>query len=302
MPALLYQEEVENLNKFYGYVSEIGAPVYKAHTGQVYNIGNVRMEVVSSMDDSFFVPVRDTNPCSTVTMMYIAGQKILWCGDTAFKPNKLGLRWGNYLKCDILQVPHHGFNGGEIYEYNFIDPTVCLCPCFERETFETMNIYKDYNRHLMFNMNVQEYLSGGCGDIILPLPYTPKSNGKKILFDRAYEVQKGLGAKSWFFSDLTPETAEFTLVNPTAYAQDVYIDLFFEESTDYVDSIKLTIPGRTVKKYNITDSKDVDPDALFFNRRALAKVGIPEGKVFTAHFRSKYPIVIKGANKPEYCW
>ena len=56
--------------------------------------------------------------------------------------------------------------------------------------------------------------------------------------------------------------------------------------------------GRSVTKCNIVDLTAVDGDALFFNRRALSKVGLPEGKKFAAHFKCKYPMVIKGPNKP----
>lgn len=300
MPCLMDYAEIEHIQRFEKYVAETGAKIYKAHTGQVYEIGNARMEILSSPDDTFFAPVKDFNPFSLIIKMQIEGQTILWGTDAHFNVAKLGERYGDYLKSDILQVPHHGFGGGRILEYGLIDPSVCLCACFEREAYETMNIYMEHNRFLLFDLNVDEFYTGGTGDITLQLPCRPRPNGRKLYMDRIFEVQKGLGAKSWYFMDLTPETAVFTILNPTAYPIHIYVDLFFDEASDYVDSIKLVVPGRTAKRCNITDTSAVDPDALFFNRRSLAKIGVAPGKPFTAHFRAKYPVVIKGPKAPEY--
>jgi len=304
VPWLDKDGEAEHMQLFYKYEAETGAKVYKAHTGQIYNVGNARFEVLSSFDDCFFAPVNDVNPISLILKMTLEGQTVLWSADAYYKPNKLAARYGEYLKCDMLQVPHHGFGGGEsdIEEFKLIDPKVCLYPCEERNTYECIDIYFKWNQFLFYDMNVDEVITCSNGNIVLPMPYTPCSNSRKLYLDKIYETQKSIGAKSWYFMELTPETADFTIINATPYPIEVYIDLFFDEPTDLVKDIKIMPKGRSVTKINITDLNAVDGNALFFNRRALSKVGIPEGKKFAAHFKCKYPLVIKGRNKPEYSW
>ena len=57
---------------------------------------------------------------------------MLWTNDAAFSHAKLPERYGEYLKADILQIPHHGFQSGsaeaEISGYDLIRPRVCLLP------------------------------------------------------------------------------------------------------------------------------------------------------------------------------
>jgi len=300
VPEMARDDDVRFIKKMQACIAETGADVYKAHTGQVYEIGDVRMEVLSSPDDVFIVPVTNTNPFSLVIRMSIAGQTILWCADSSFGSTKIAERYGTYLKADILQVPHHGFGGGTERGYALIDPVTCFASSFERDYFETMNIYMPHNRFLLYNLHVEEFFCGGRGDITVELPYTPRPNGRKLYLDRIDEVQRGIGAKSWFFTDITAESCVFSIVNATATSITVYADLIFEESKDYVDSIKIIAPPRTVRKYRLNDPADADPDALFFNRVSLAKKGIPEGSTFTVRLRAQYPVVITGPHAPAY--
>ena len=39
--------------------------------------------------------------------------------------------YGEALQSDIMQLAHHGFNGGVLEMYQLVDPKICLWPCDE---------------------------------------------------------------------------------------------------------------------------------------------------------------------------
>jgi len=300
IPRLLLKEEIPNIRLFEECVRESGAQVYKTHTGQIYRVGGVRMEILSSPDDTYFPPINDLNHLSLVIRMEIEGQIILWGGDAFFPVAKLAERFGSYLKSDILQVPHHGFVGGREQEYALINPRICLYASFDYDCFENFNIYMPHNRFLFFDLNVEDLFVGGSGDIVLPLPCEPRPNGRKLYLDQIKETQDGLGARSWCFMDVTADTCTFSVLNLTAYKIDVWADLFFENSADTVVSVKIAAPGRSVKKFTLTNPEEADPEAKYYHPHSLAKKGIPEGSTFAVRFRSRYPVVIRGDKAPDY--
>lgn len=192
IPALQKCEESIYLQKMYVAVEQTGASVYRAHTGQVYKIGNARLEILSSPDNTMEPQVKDFNQISLVIRMEIEGQTILWSGDAYFGKARLARRYGNYLKSDIFQIPHHGFQGGDEKVYDLISPSVCLICGFDRVWLGTdFHFYElSYNQHLIYNMDIQEYLAGGSGDITLTLPYKPRTNGKVELIERIAKWRK----------------------------------------------------------------------------------------------------------------
>lgn len=298
--ALKNGKEMVNIPRFNEAAERSGAPIYTAHTGQVYTFGDTKLEILSSPDDTFCTPIDDFNTISLIIKVTIAGQTIMMTADGYFENANLAKRWGTYLKSDILQVPHHGFCGGRIEEYDLIDPAVCMVPVSANDCFVKFNIYEDYNKHLIYNLNVQEYIVGNGKNVTLPLPYTPKANGRKIMLDMVDSYQKSIGAKSWFFEGLTSADCDFTFINASARDTTVFADLLFEDFANTVWSIKIAIPSMRVSKRNILNCEDVDDNALFYNKRPLKKMGVPDGVKFTVHFTSDKPVVIKGKTEPVY--
>lgn len=193
LPALTKYEEAKYLQRMYEAVVKTGASVYRAHTGQIYQIGNAKLEILSSPDNTMYPPIKDLNQVSLVIRMEIEGQIILWGGDAYFEKARLDERYGTYLKADIFQIPHHGFQGGHEKTYDFISPAVCLICGFDRVWLGTkFHFYElSYNQHLIYNMDVLEYLMGGHGDITLELPYMPQENKKDQLISLISELREG---------------------------------------------------------------------------------------------------------------
>ena len=192
MPELTMHEEIKYLQKMYKVVERTGASVYRAHTGQVYQVGNAKMEILSSPDNTLMPPVKDFNQVSLVIRMEIEGQVILWSGDSYFEYTKMDERYGTYLKSDIFQIPHHGFPGGDIKTYDFIRPDVCLICGLDWVWLGTkFKFYElECNQHLIYNMDVKEYLMGGDGDITLALPYTPEKDRKEELLKKIAKLRR----------------------------------------------------------------------------------------------------------------
>ena len=298
--ALNTDDEIIHLPRFYEAVEKLGAPVYRVHTGQVFDIANAHMEVLASPDDTFTNPLICFNKTSLVIKMTIDGQTILWTGDSNFVEAKLGQRWGKYLKADIFQIPHHGFNGGRIMEFDLIDPVTVLAPVEAPDCFETIDYYYDFNYHLMMEMRVEEFYTGSCGNITFKLPHTPSPNAKKMLLDKIEYHRKSLGLKTWLFEGVTTEDCTFTFINTAGRAR-VFANLIFEDSKKNVQKIKIEVPGGCVCHKNILDPNDADGDALFFNRASLKIKGVEPGSRFAVKFKSSLPIVIKWKNSPDYC-
>ncbi len=166
------REERDGLIRFEASVRSSCVTVYRAHSGQIFEFGDTRLEVLSSPDDTFYVPVEDLNPLSLVFRMVIEGQIILWCADTYFESAKLAERWGEYLKADILQVPHHGFCGGDERTYDIINPHTCVVSV-EEQTHAEINIHREHNKHLIYNLNVKDYYVSTEGNLTLTLPHLP---------------------------------------------------------------------------------------------------------------------------------
>lgn len=294
-------KEIPFLERLETAVAQTGAAVIRPHSGQVYEIANARMEILSCADDTYNFP-SDANSTSLMLKMFIEGQSILFCADGYFKESLLPERYGSYLKSDILQIPHHGFCGGTAEGYCLIDPKVCLAPVLEDDALAYINIYMDHNRALIYDLDVQEFLTGGRGNVVLQLPYTPRPNGRKLMLDRIDEIQRSIGAKSWFFGEMKWDDCKFTFVNTTARKATIYAHLYFEQSSDIVLSIKITAGGRKFTRIDFDNPEDIESDALFFNRNSLAKKGVDREKDFVVHFISDVPVVIMGSKKPEYVY
>ena len=300
-PRLQEKEEAEALQRLEVCVAECGAPVIRPHTGQVYQFGNVRMEVLSSLDDTCHPPC-GVNAISLVLRMQLEGQQILFCADSELSQAALAERYGSYLKSDILQVTHHGFNGGTVEAYSLIDPEVCLVPVDENLFYGYMCCYKAENQALIYGLDVKEILTGSHGDIVLTLPYKAKPNGRTMLLETAKDWQKKLGARSWVFGDMTWETCRFSILNTSCFEGSVKATLYFEERADRIRAIEIKVPGYTVKKVDFTEEGSINGDSEFFNRESLSKMGIPYGKTFAVHFLTDRPLVIWGDKAPVYVY
>lgn len=128
-------------------------PVYKPLTGQVYTFGKTTVEILYTMSD--FMPNTiayesdgkggDYNVMSTVCIIDIDStqdlkDRMFVMGDTTTVAcNEMCYRYGDAMKCDFVQVSHHGLaplptgancrrHCATVEIYQLIDPSIALWP------------------------------------------------------------------------------------------------------------------------------------------------------------------------------
>ncbi len=295
------EKEGPHIGRFFDKVKESGAPVYRAHTGEVFTIAGARFEVLSSPDDSLKSRVTDINTLSLVLKILYMGQTILITGDNFFHYAHLAERFGTYLKSDILQVPHHMFVGGSIEGYRLIDPETVLIPCEDEYVFSVFSTRakatKDPSEYLLRDLHVKDCFTGARGNIVLPLPYTPRENGRALLLADLEKGDRSIGAKDWFFADVTPENCRFTVVNTSWETARLRVDILSEAGSVSVHDFKeLTLPKSCYKVFTLTDPEGYDPDA----RGGEIEKYFKSGERYVIRFRCYTPMIVKGPNEPIY--
>ena len=286
-------------------IAKTEAKTYSPHTGQHYNIGDASIDVLASIDDTIHRSP-NINATSLVLRMELGGQVILWGADATFSEISLPEKYGDFLKSDILQIPHHGFQSGtaeaEIKGYKIIAPSVCLLPVSDFNAFTVMGTYREATRFLMTDAGVDEIISGDLTRT-LTLPYKADSEAKNVLRRKYLRGRANAGSTTWVFTNLSTaneEDFEFTLLNMTSYAAKVEIELFFENSSYDLRYIETEAPRISIKTLSIIGS-EVDGDARYFNWMSLKELGVPENESFAVRFIADKPIVVSHKNHaPAY--
>lgn len=127
-------------NDFANLSSTLGnVPKYIVHTGMKFYIRNACVEIIYTQEDLYPTKLYFFNDCTMVSTVTIAGQKITYLGDVRYEgSDRMSDRYKDYLKCDIVQVSHHGFDGGTVELYKLLNPETCLWPT-SKENFVKMS-------------------------------------------------------------------------------------------------------------------------------------------------------------------
>ncbi len=299
------KDNVDFMTRLYKYAEESGADVYCPHSGQSYQIGNAFCEILSSPDDTLRYPTIDGNPLSLIIKMTVEGQTIIWFTDGYFEPAKLVERYGSYLKSDIMQLPHHGFVGGTVEGYNAVDPKVCFASTFDCDMLAKMNIHKEDNRHLLNNLNVEEFLCGrkySNENITITLPYEPSKNGRKKLDEAIKDGLGSLGARVWYFDGLEVDDDKdciINIINPASGSRTVYIDLIFDNGADYIEEIKVEVSSYQRKSFNLSRLNLDENNPVHFERVNKKHTEIKKGVKFCAKVCCLTPIVVTSDSGKE---
>ena len=158
---------------FYDAVKASGVPVIKLHTGQHFYVRNLEFEVLCTHEDVWPASCRDYNNSSTVLMMTAENTKVLFPGDASNESSRiLEERYADYLKCDIVQLSHHGHNGTSAQFYRYADAKVVLCPNTQIKIDEEFPRF-EANR-VAYDIADEFYVSAN-GTVKLTLPYVAGS-------------------------------------------------------------------------------------------------------------------------------
>lgn len=285
-----------NIPRMHSAIQASGAPVYMAHTGQRYRIGDAYCEIFASMDDTTHRS-KKINALSLAIRMELGGQVIFWGTDVSFDFARLPERYGEDLKADILQIPHHGFQCGdadaEIRGYELVRPRVCFLPVSDFNAFTAFCIHKNGTYHIMRNVGVEEILTGETQKTIA-LPYTAEPRAKELLARSCIRGMDNCGARTWIFTGLStdrPEDFVFTLLNTTHAIVPVKAELFFEEKANAVRDIRIELNPLCFKTLSVIGD-EVKTEESYVKTMSLKTRGIPQGVPFAIRFISHVPVVI----------
>lgn len=150
-----------------------GAEVIKVHPGQVFYIRDAVMEILYTLDLLEPEGLTNFNNSSIVTTVTLGGQKLLQTGDCGVEASSILVRsYTDALRCESVQVSHHGYAGGTEELYRAADPLYVLWPSGST----TFNNYKNAsNNTWLLQESRMQQLWVARGDIVtLPLPIETK--------------------------------------------------------------------------------------------------------------------------------
>lgn len=284
------------LRRFYEKVAQLGVPVYTPHAGQHYKLGDAMVQFFSAMDDTVHRS-QNINASSLMFTIDIAGQRIFFGGDGSFDDSLLAQRFGNELKSDILQFPHHGFGcgavDGQISALRLIAPSVCVLPVEKDLAYRTFTTYREGTNYMMTRLGIKE-LRTGEAEHTLELPYHPNPDGVLALQQNYQRGRDDAGARAWIFSDLNagkPEDFWFSVLNTTYLPANITAELYFENMEKKI--LRVSFPGPRLGVYRlhcllpIREGLTEADIPAFLNQR-----DIPQNTPFAVRFLSDLPIVI----------
>ena len=158
------------------------------HSGQRFYVRNLEFVVLCTHEDVFPNSFRDFNNTSTALMMSADGSKVLLPGDCSIESDKVIVRrFGDYLKCDVVQVSHHGHTGTSPEFYRLADAE-CALFAVTQIKFDEELPRQEANRTTIALAKEYHIASNGTAEI--PLPY--KFGQTKVYPDEIFENFNGI--------------------------------------------------------------------------------------------------------------
>lgn len=164
-------KDIEETNIFYDIIDKYytDIPKVKTHTGQKFNVRNLSFDVLYTHEDLYPHRVINFNDTSTILMMTAytndnpQGKKALWLGDMSDDTSNVMLPMysDDIIKCDIVQVAHHGFNGALTEIYEKADAKTIFWPTADYR-FDS-NIWRPANSYLLTPNTGRDHLISGYG-------------------------------------------------------------------------------------------------------------------------------------------
>ncbi len=162
--------------------------IITVHTGDRYYLADLCIEVLCTHEDVYPNSLKNYNDSSSVILLHSNNNKILIPGDAGAEVEKvLSERYGEYLKCDILQVAHHGHFGCSEKFYKTVNAPVVLFPTTRIKYDEEFEHY-EANR-VAVKLAKEVYISSD-GTVGFPVPYKP--GNAEIFPDETFEDFSGI--------------------------------------------------------------------------------------------------------------
>lgn len=156
--------------------------------GNRFYVGDVEFVVLCSHEDVFPNSLANFNDSSVSLMATAGGSRIFFPGDSAAECDKILLRrYGDWLKCDVVQISHHGHFGLSPELYRLARADCALFPVTQIKFDEDYPI-REANRAAA--ELAKEYYIASNGTVEIPLPY--RFGRTKVYPDETFEDFNGI--------------------------------------------------------------------------------------------------------------
>lgn len=163
---------------------------YKLHSGQHFYINELEFYVLATHEDVYPNSMSNFNDTSTALMMTYEGTRVSFPGDGGrMISDVMTSRYSDELKCDIMQVSHHGHMGCRTEFYEKSGAKTALFPN-TRIKLDEENEKLEENRRII--ELADRYYVSSEGTVGLPLPY--KAGSEIVYPDETTENFDGIYA------------------------------------------------------------------------------------------------------------
>lgn len=196
-PAYEISSKACNMPSFLDAIERTGAETVTPKRGDKIMLADELFEVLYTASD-FDTAFEDVNDASLVMKIHLGKYTFMMVGDLMPASSKilLSLYSPDELKCDIMQVAHHGYHGGSHELFSAIDPEIVLWPMpefryYEVSPFQCNRYFRQEGtriRHI-FVSGIEENTFDMTAPIEATVPYTPE----RITADFSSKSVRGLG-------------------------------------------------------------------------------------------------------------
>ena len=142
----------------------------KVHTGMRFAVKNIAFTVLCTHEDIHPQSTLDFNNTSSVILAECEGTRIFFPGDASSHSDRvITSRYGDALKCDIMQIAHHGHSGLSPEFYRRAGAKCALFPVTQIKFDEELP--RQESNRLAIEI-ADEYHIASNGTVEIPLPYS----------------------------------------------------------------------------------------------------------------------------------
>ena len=223
--------------------------IITARTGQVYSFAGTDFEILYSCEDLYPEFIRTLNDTSIVFRMTMNGRRVMWLGDNMGQAaDYITKKYSaEQLKCEMLQVGHHGYWGGSQKFHEMMNPEVLLWPCPDFWYQEIKDW--DCNRFFKESKNINYKFIGGQKEVTIDMtkPVTgnaPYAKNGDVIADESF------GGRSVYHLNMSHITGGSTGYAPVR--AEVFDDNMKFTSGDAKSLLELLQPGYVEDEKKVT--------------------------------------------------
>ncbi|MBQ8407295.1 MAG: MBL fold metallo-hydrolase [Clostridia bacterium] len=175
-------EKTHDHKSFLEAIKCFGAETVTPHKGDVLHFGGAEFKILFAAEDCQIRPL-NVNETSLSMIMTLGNYSVMWMGDLQHIGSKIvtDTYKPEELKCDILQVGHHGYWGGSFELFAAVDPDIIIWPMPEFRYLDMLA--EPYNRFFtspenharhIFVSGIEENTFDLTAPIEITEPYVPK--------------------------------------------------------------------------------------------------------------------------------